>query len=266
MRFIHKMTCSTVIATAFLMSGCAVTPTNTMVQAMPGPGKSFQAFQDDLGACKTFAGQQVAGQAEALNQRAAAGAVLSTVLGAAVGGAASQTGAGAGIGAAAGSAIGTAVASDATAAAQQGLQGQYDNAFSQCMYARGNIVPGFGPPPSQYAAASQPAPDPQVRSIQQQLIRLGYLKGGADGYMGRMTASAIREFERANGMAPNGAPSGTLLARLQTTTVAASAAPAAGSSSSSWVAPVSASAPAQPAMVHPAMVQPVMVQPVSVKE
>ena len=52
--------------------------------------------------------------------------------------------------------------------AQGSLQQRYDVAYSQCMYAKGNQVPGFAapgappppPPPPNYAAPSSPPPPP----------------------------------------------------------------------------------------------------------
>jgi hypothetical protein len=43
------------------------------------------------------------------------------------------------------------------AQAQQTLQQRYDIAYTQCMYARGNQVPGYG------AASSVPPPPPPIR-------------------------------------------------------------------------------------------------------
>jgi outer membrane lipoprotein SlyB len=93
----------------------------------------------------------VAGGAERANDQtvgtAALGTALGTGLGAAVGG-----GKGAGIGAATGAVVGTAAASGSAAQTQYELQRRYDIAYEQCMYAKGNTVPGaaaapFVPPP-----------------------------------------------------------------------------------------------------------------------
>ena len=65
-------------------------------------------------------------------------ALLGGVLGAAVG-----NHQGAGIGAASGAIVGTGVAGPSTAYSQGMIQYQYNNAYTQCMYARGNQVPGF---------------------------------------------------------------------------------------------------------------------------
>jgi Putative peptidoglycan binding domain len=210
---------SGVVALGLLLSGCAQTPMVPTVQVMPGPGKSFDAFQFDLASCKQFAEQSVAGQAQNANNRAVGAAALTTVLGAGLG-AAIGGGRGAGIGAASGLVGGTAIGGASSSGQQFTIQQQYDNAFAQCMYAKGEMVPGYGPmmvqpppPPSPYG------PDPNLtRAVQAQLMRLGYLRGGvADGVAGPQTATAISQYESVSGLPVDGMPSPPLLARLQAT-------------------------------------------------
>jgi hypothetical protein len=231
-----------------LLAGCAQTPLGPTVQVMPGPGKSFDAFQFDNSSCKGFAADQVKGQAEAANQRAVGAAALTTVLGAglgaAVGGGWGNAGQGAAIGAAGGAATGTAVGADMSSNDQVNIQVQYDNAFSQCMYAKGELVPGYAPPAPMPQVAGSGGPNPAlVRAVQGELVRLSYLQDTPDGVAGGHTRTAIRAYEQANGMAPDGAISNRLLARLQATPTnqtATAKAPA------NWVAPAGspASAPA----------------------
>jgi hypothetical protein len=232
------------------------------VQVMPGPRKSFDQFQADQGYCKGYAQNQVAGQADSANQRAVGAAVLTTAIGAAggalVGSAFGNAGAGAAVGAGAGLGTGAAIGAGNSGNAQYSIQQQYDNAYSQCMYSKGHQVAGMplvqdqAPAPASYSAA--PTPDPLVRSTQSELIRLGYLSGGADGFMGPKTRGAISSFEQASGMPADGAPSSALLARLQSTPTSA----AGGGSSANWVQPASASAaaPAPPGWVQPAKTTP----------
>ena len=156
-------------AFATLLAGCATTPMGPTVQAMPGPGKTFDAFQMDNNACKAFASDQVRGQADASNQRTAGtvavGTVLGAGLGAAVGGAYGNAGAGAAVGAASGATTGTLYGASGGANDQAMIQQQYDNAYAQCMYAKGEQVPGYAPVAEPYPIApSGPAPDPLVRS------------------------------------------------------------------------------------------------------
>ena len=208
-----KLGCA--VLAGFTLAGCAATPMGPMVQVMPGPGKPFAEFQADDASCRNFAAGQVAGQAQAVNQNAVGGAVLGTVLGAGLG-AAIGGGRGAAIGAASGAGLGTAYGANATAYQQGGIQMQYDGAYAQCMYSRGDQVPGYAPPVS-YAPASYPVGRPLVRSVQAELIRLGYMRGPADGVVGPGTASAISTFEASHGLPVDGAPSDFLLDRLRAT-------------------------------------------------
>ena len=186
------------------------------VQVMPGPGKSFEAFTFDQAGCKQYAESSVAGQAQNANNRAVGAAAIGTVLGAGLG-AAIGGGRGAAIGAGSGAIAGTGVGMGSSSNEQYSIQQQYDNAFAQCMYSKGNMVPGYGP----MMVNSPPPPGPPDMSltaaVQQQLIRLGYLRGPADGVAGPQTASAISQFESVSGMPVDGMPSPPLLARLQAT-------------------------------------------------
>lgn len=199
-----------------LLTGCAQTPMGPMIPVAPGPGKSFQAFQYDDGSCRQFAQQSVAGQVQSANDRAVAGAAITTVIGAGLG-AAIGGGRGAAIGAASGAGLGTGIGASSTANQQYGIQAQYDNAYAQCMYANGESVPGYGPPMSQ---PPPPPPGPDIsltQAVQMELIRLGYLRGAADGVVGPQTASAISQFESMSGLPVDGYPSAPLLARLHAT-------------------------------------------------
>lgn len=133
--------------TAALLAGCATMPDGPAIPALPGTGKSVDAFQQDQAACQQYA-QAVLGNGaapEAVNDRAAAGAVGTTAIGAAsgaiIGSASNQGGQGAAIGAGIGLLIGAINAANASSATQWQLQQQYDNAYFQCMYSRGNQVP-----------------------------------------------------------------------------------------------------------------------------
>ena len=153
----HLVISGAIVAT---LAGCAATPMGPTVQVMPGPGKSFDTFQNDQAICKGFAAEQVKGQADAANTRAVGGAVLATALsaglGAAVGGAYGNAGAGAALGAATGAGAGAAFGAGNTQYEQLSIQQQYNNAFSQCMYAKGELVPGFAPRRSDVRPVSRP--------------------------------------------------------------------------------------------------------------
>ncbi len=205
----------TIAIPAFLLAGCAQTPMGPTVQVMPGSGKPFEAFQADQFACKQYSEQSVAGQAENANTRGVGAAALTTVLGAGLG-AAIGGGRGAGIGAASGALGGAGIGAASSSNAQMTIQQQYDNAYSQCMYAKGNMVPGYMPMMQQAPPVSPYNPG-LVRAVQLELIRTGYLRGGADGTVGPQTATAISQYEAAAGMPVDGLPSPALLGRLQQT-------------------------------------------------
>lgn len=259
-RFPHKRAVLAIMFAATL-AGCAATPMGPTVQVMPGPRKSFEQFQADQEYCKGFAQNQVAGQAQSANNTTVGTAALTTVIGAAggalVGAAFGNAGAGAAVGAGAGLGTGAAIGASNNGGTQYSIQQQYNNAFSQCMYSKGHQVAGMPVVQSQVPApplASQgPLPDPLVRSTQSQLMRLGYLNGGADGFMGPKTRTAITSYEQAQGMAADGTPSSALLARLRSTPSGATA----QAQPMAQAQPVAqAAAPAPPGWVPPGKTAP----------
>ena len=155
---------SAVLAILATLGGCATPPLGPSVLVLPAPNKPPALFAQEDAACRQFASGQTAGQAEAANNQAVGGALLGTALGAGLG-AAVGGGRGAAIGAACGAAVGTGYGAGATQNAQLGIQQQYDNAYSQCMYSHGDQVPGYAPA---YAAPPPPPggwamPPPPVR-------------------------------------------------------------------------------------------------------
>ena len=146
-------------AAALLIGGCVQQPAGPTVAVMPAPYKPFEVFQQDQALCMQYGNQMIAGGAAAANNQAVGTAAVGTVLGAGLG-AAAGGGPGAAIGAAGGAIAGTAVASGPAYADQAGLQQRYDLAYSQCMYAKGNQVPGF-------AAPTTPPPPPPPPSSPQ---------------------------------------------------------------------------------------------------
>jgi hypothetical protein len=146
------------------LSGCAAPPLGPTVAVMPGPNKPFDVFQTDQAVCRQFAEQQVGG-AEAANQtgtnQALIGAGVGTLLGAGLG-AAVGGGRGAAIGAGAGAIGGTAVGASQAQQTGMSIQQRYDIAYQQCMYSRGNQVPGYiaSPAPPAYPAPGYAPPPP----------------------------------------------------------------------------------------------------------
>lgn len=152
-----------------LVAGCATGPTGPTVAAMPGQGKPFEVFQADDAACRQYAQAQIGGASpgETANQNTAAGAAIGALagagLGAALGSIGGHAGAGAAIGGATGLVAGTAIGSNEGAYSAQQLQRRYDIAYQQCMYAKGNVIPGVRqysapPPPPGYQQAPPPPP------------------------------------------------------------------------------------------------------------
>jgi hypothetical protein len=133
-----------ILAPILLLAACAQTPMGPTVQVMPGPNKPFDAFQYDQSVCRQFAQQAVAGQAENANARGVGAAAVTTVLGAGLG-AAIGGGRGAAVGAASGAGLGAGIGASTSSNAQLSIQQQYNNAYAQCMYSRGNMVAGYGP-------------------------------------------------------------------------------------------------------------------------
>jgi hypothetical protein len=132
---------------AILLSGCATTPMGPTALVMPAPGKPFEVFVQDQGTCKQFASGEVDGGATMSNLKQVGAFGITAALGAGLG-AAVRGGRGAEIGGGVGALGGAAIASNGSARDQNSLQGRYNLAYTQCMYARGN----------QIASAARPAP------------------------------------------------------------------------------------------------------------
>lgn len=153
------------VCAAGLLGGCAVQPpTGPTVMALPAPGKSLASFQRDDYDCRNYASQAIAYQVQGATRTnpGATGAALGTLggaaLGAAFGAIGGNAGAGAAIGAGTGLIGGTAVGANRAAASEYSLQQNYNIAYTQCMYARGNSV--RSPPPGFPYGYYQPPPYP----------------------------------------------------------------------------------------------------------
>jgi hypothetical protein len=148
-----------------LLSACATAPTGPNVMVLPGVGKPFDLFQGDDVVCRQYAQQQIGvTPAQAGMQNTVQGAVIGTLVGAAagaaIGAAAGRADVGAAVGAGTGVLMGTAAGAEAGSAALGSLQWRYDVAYVQCMYARGNQVPGAATLPSNYVPPPPNAPPP----------------------------------------------------------------------------------------------------------
>ena len=143
------------------LSACATIPTGPSVTVWPGPGKPSEEFQSDDAVCRQWASQRAGPQPSEAQQDprqwSSVGTILGAGLGAAIGAASGQLGAGLAIGAASGAIGGTAVATGPASGSQWEVQRRYDNAYMQCMYAKGNQVPGVV---RTYRRAVPPPPPP----------------------------------------------------------------------------------------------------------
>jgi hypothetical protein len=159
---------SAAVAGAVLLAACAQVPTGPSVAVMPPPGKPFDLFVQDDQLCRNYATQSIGGTSASQNatSSAVASAAVGTALGAAVG-LATGGGSGAGTGAAIGAVAGTAVGLGQADTSYRGTQRRYDIAYQQCMYSRGNLLPGqsaagyhTAPPPPPAPAYAPPPPPP----------------------------------------------------------------------------------------------------------
>lgn len=148
-----------------VLSACAVVPTGPNVMVLPAPGKPFEAFQADEAVCRQYARSQLGVEpAEAASQSAVASGAIGTVAGAAagalIGAGVGHPGTGAAIGAGSGLVLGGASGVGASGASAATLQSRYDMAYVQCMYAKGNQVPGVATVPSARSTLPPPPPGP----------------------------------------------------------------------------------------------------------
>jgi hypothetical protein len=146
-----------------VLGGCATMPTGPSVMVLPEPGKPFEQFQSDDAVCRQWAMQQIqVPPNEVVNQNLAGGAAVGTImgagLGAAIGAASGNAATGAAIGAGSGLVTGTAAASGPAYAASHEAQRRYDNAYQQCMYAKGNQIPGLAAAPKRSPWIPPPPP------------------------------------------------------------------------------------------------------------
>jgi hypothetical protein len=143
-------------AFCFVCGGCAYNgPAAPSFAAMPGRGKSYEAFRADDQYCQSSAQQAIGYQSpgvaanDAAVGSAAAGTALGALAGAAIGSLSGKMGAGAAIGAGTGLVAGSAVGAGNARAAGGSIQVRYDTVYAQCMAAKGNRVAGppMYPPP-----------------------------------------------------------------------------------------------------------------------
>lgn len=141
---------------ALSVVGCATAPTGPRVAVMPAPGKPFEVFAEEDTICRHYAEQSVGQSANDNSAKSFLGAAtLGTVIGATAG-ALSGGHSGAGSGAAVGLVGGSMIGAGESGGSMRDSQRRYDIAYEQCMYAKGNQIPGYAAPP-RYAPPPPPA-------------------------------------------------------------------------------------------------------------
>ena len=126
------------------LTACVSAPTGPTVAVMPREGKPFDIFQQEDLYCRNFAANSVRDTSDAALKEgatsAAIGAALGAVAGAVIqGGNHANVGTGAGVGLLGGAAMGAMNSSGK----QNQAQAQYNIAYQQCMYSKGNQVPSY---------------------------------------------------------------------------------------------------------------------------
>lgn len=139
---------------------CVSAPTGPTIAIMPREGKPFEVFQQDDQQCREFAANAVKDTSNAALKEGVTSAALGAALGAAAGaviggGSHANVGTGAGVGLLGGAALGAMNSSGKENQAQT----QYNIAYQQCMYSKGNQVPSY---PSYAPPVRNPAGAPST--------------------------------------------------------------------------------------------------------
>ena len=139
---------------AVVLVGCASMPTGPRVAVMPAPGKPFELFVQEDKICRKFAEQSIdktanESAAETFAGSAAAGVAIGATVGGLLGGHD-----GAASGASMGLLSGSMIGAEESRYSASDAQRRYDIAYQQCMYSKGNQLPGqpyqgqpYYPPP-----------------------------------------------------------------------------------------------------------------------
>ncbi|MHB8346068.1 MAG: glycine zipper family protein [Acidiferrobacterales bacterium] len=145
-------------AIGMALAGCVSIPTGPSVAVMPGPGKPFSQFQEDNFVCREFAREQIGTRPNRIaHEQVLTGAATGAVLGAAAGALLGHGQEAVGTGAGAGLLLGSAAGANAATGSTMSLQHRYNIAYEQCMYAKGNLIPGYAAP-RYYAPPPPPRP------------------------------------------------------------------------------------------------------------
>ena len=156
-----------------VLAGCVTIPNGPSQMVLPGSGRNFDEFRTDDLTCRQYAHDQIGGRTGqvAAEDSGVRSAAIGTLIGAAAG-AAINGGTGAAVGAGAGLAMGGLAGTSAAEASGHGAQRRYDNAYIQCMYAKGHKVPTSGrfttytePPRAATRPATPPPPPPANAAV-----------------------------------------------------------------------------------------------------
>ena len=144
------------LVSVLFITACVSVPNGPSTMALPGTNKTFDQFRYDDSSCRGFAHEQIGGTSanQAAGDSFVKSAVTGTVIGAAVGAAG---GGDAGAGAAAGLFVGSIMGAEAANVSAYSAQHRYDNAYIQCMYAKGHRVPVTGHIEQQPASRTPPS-------------------------------------------------------------------------------------------------------------
>src|SRR5262245_18798106 len=161
----HMGTGLAIVVLAVLATGCVTVPAGPSVMVLPGSGKLFEQFQADDALCRQWAYQQCGiTPGDAAVQSGVTSAVLGTAigagLGAAIGAAAGNPALGAAVGAGTGLFGGSVVGANAGYDSGYAVQQRYDNAYQQCMYAKGNQIPAIVHAPAATRSVYAVSPPP----------------------------------------------------------------------------------------------------------
>ena len=141
-----RFTFFSITTAALLLTGCVSMPVGPTVAAMPAPNKPFEVFVQDDQMCRNWAGASLGQGRDAADNRMLAATVTGTAIGA-VAGALAGDHHGAGTGAAIGTLAGAGFGAEQGNMTAWSAQRRYDIAYQQCMYAKGNVIPGYNPYP-----------------------------------------------------------------------------------------------------------------------
>lgn len=125
----------------FALAACTTIPQGPNVMVLPGKGKTLEQFQSDDVFCRQYASMLSGTNANDVAidngvKSAALGTALGAASGALIGG-----GDGAAVGAGVGLMVGGLAGTSSGSATGYEAQIRYDNAYQQCMFARGHSIP-----------------------------------------------------------------------------------------------------------------------------